>query len=159
MQKAWLSIPTTNIAMIVDATALGGSIGFAGPGTILRMVGEYIICNTGMTVTGDAVEIIVGIGIISSDAFAAGVGLVPDPGAEPEYPWMYWQEHAFFFPVGGAPHTPNSDMSEVRKVIDIRSMRKVKPRESLAFIVQYADIAGTPPMQIIQVGIRVLIAT
>ena len=123
------------------------------------MIGEYVIAPTGVISAADRVRIGVGIGIVSSDAFAAGAGSMPDPLGEPDYPWLYWMDHPFYYSTTGAPLQLSTDVEGVRAKFDIRSMRKFKPRESLAFLVQYADSSGTPPMQLLQGNVRCLIAT
>ena len=70
---------------------------------------------------------------------------MPDPLDEPDYPWLYWGAHTFMYPATASPLTPTGDPRQsLRQVLDIRSMRKLKPREQLVTCVQYSDVAGTP---------------
>ncbi len=157
-RKEWTSIPGIQLPMTSGATLLGGSVAFASAATVLRMLGEYIITPTSAATAGDAAVVGVAIGVVSSDAFAAGAGSMPDPTDEPEYPWLYWANHSFFFP-STLTLLGQTDAGSIRRSFDIRSMRKLKPRESLAFVAQYTDRAGAPPLQLDVAVTRVLVGT
>ena len=144
MLKQWENIPSIQIDFTGTGTSLGGSIPMTDPRTVIRMIGEYVIGPTSAPVALDVAKIALAIGVVSSDAFAAGAGSVPDPGVEEEYPWLYWKEHTFFFPTTSAD--PATAQGSVRVPFDIRSMRKLKPRESLVWIFQYMDYNGAPPL-------------
>ncbi len=155
LAKQWESFNAIQRALTADATLQGTSLASTTAQTILRMLGSYIICPTSAPVAGDAALVVVGIGVVSTDAFAAGAGSMPDPGAEPDYPWLYWKSHGFFFPTNTAD--PSAASGSIRVDFDIRSMRKMKPRESLAWVIEYIDLAGTPPLQLDIAHTRVLI--
>ncbi len=157
--KSWSAIPSIALAGFTgNATVSGASIAFTQASTIMRMLGEYVIAplGGGTFAATDACTISIGIGVISSDAFALGATSFPDPGGEPEYPWLYWAMHFIYFGdlVGSANHAGVI----VRKAFDVKSMRKVKPRQSLVFIAQYSDHSGTPPMELQVASTRVLLA-
>ena len=158
MPKHWHSIPSISLAFTSSSTLQGGSLALDGPWTVIRMLGSYLIAPTagGTFVAGDAADIVVGIGVVSSDAFAAGAGSMPDPAGEPEYPWLYWKDTQFS--LLGAP-AGDEALSTARVEFDIRSMRKIKPRESLAVVAQYADRSGNPPYTVRFGRTRVLVAT
>ena len=155
MDKEWNSIPSISLALTADATSLGGALSPGTSATVLRMLGEYIIVPTSAPAALDQVKVAVGIGVISGDAFAAGSASVPDPAGEPDYPWLFWAEHSLYF--GTTSVDPSSLGATVRRQFDIRSMRKMKPRETLAMIVQYANIAGNPPLSMLISQTRVLL--
>ena len=157
-EKRWTSLPGINLALVASGTTIGGSINFGENLTVMRMIGEYILGPTGAITAGDACSIKLGIGVVSTDAATLGATAVPDPGGEPSYPWLFWATHAFFYPTTGAPLQPAGDQESTRRAFDIRSMRKMKPRESLLWIVEYVDDAGTPPMQLKLGQTRVLVA-
>ena len=158
MAKEWDTIPSINLTLTTDNTLLGGALPIVEAKTVLRMIGEYVISPTGTITGGDACFVAVAIGVVSSDAFAVGPSAVPDPAAEGEYPWLYYRSHPFWFPSAGAPLEPGSVGNVVRVPFDIRSMRKLKPRESLVFVAQYVDVSGTPPMNFMIGTTRVLLA-
>ena len=158
MPKHWHSIPATQQVMTASATLIGSSLALDGPWTVIRMLCEYIVRSTpgGTFALDDSALITVGFGITSTDAFAAGAGSMPDPSGEPDYPWLYWAQHPVLMindPSGESP------ANAFRRTIDIRSMRKVKPRESLVQVVQYGNILGNPPMTLQFGATRVLVAT
>ena len=157
MLKEWNQLLAQALVFSADSTLLGPSLAFGNPATVLRMIGEYVICPRVAVAAADSAVVSVGIGVISTDAFDAGAGSVPDPGEEPEYPWLYWARHPLFF--AQTTTDPSVAAGSVRHTFDVRSMRKMKPRESLVFIGQYGNIAGDPPLTLTLGGVRVLIAT
>jgi len=159
MQKRWSNIGgETPTNFTTDSTAvIANVLGFTEAETVIRMIGEYIIGLTAAAAAQDHCVLGVGIGIFSSDAVTLGGTAVPDPFGEPSYPWLYWASHPMHFPetaVNQAGAPPGS----LRRTFDIRSMRKVKPRESLAMIVEYRDGSGAPPITFSPGKTRVLLA-
>ncbi len=155
MGKEWRFLPGVKSDMTANATFIGSSLAFTSAATVLRMIGEYVIAPTSAPTALDEVIIAAAIGVVSSDAAAVGSSAMPDPNAEPEYPWLYWASHDFYFP-GADPEAAIASAS-VRKTFDIRSMRKIKPRESLVWVFQYADGTGTPPMTLGMGNVRILV--
>ncbi len=156
MPKHWDQLGAISQALTADATIISAGLSFDEGWTIIRLLGEYTVAPSGATAQGDSAAIGVGIGVFSSDAVAAGAGSVPEPVNEAEYPWLYWADHRFFF--GGTSVDPSPASASVRRAFDVKSMRKVKPRESLVMVVNYVDITGAPPLDFIGGGTRVLIA-
>jgi len=158
MTKAWAAIPSVNVNFTSTAVALGGRIEITEPRTVLRMIGEYIVGPTSAPVATDLAKVAVAIGVVSSDAYSVGAGSVPSPGVvdEVEFPWLYWKEHTFYFAQNAAD--PASQIGSGRFAFDIRSMRKLKPRESLCWVAQYVDVFGAPPMTLSWSNVRVLLA-
>jgi len=156
-EKLWQGLSIGTQALTGDGTSAGsGSLVFLATGTIMRMIGEYIIGPSAAVAAGDGVVISVGIGVFSADAVAAGAASLPDPNDEPEYPWLYRLSHALFFPA--VVTEPQSGQSYVRHGFDVKSMRKVKPQEALVAVVQYANFSGNPPIEFVMAPTRVLIA-
>ncbi len=158
LRKDWSAIGSGVAGFTANATAVLGGLQIAQlKQTVLRMIGEYVIGATSVPVALDRAFVTIGIGVVSSDAFALGTTAMPDPADEPEFPWLYWKEHALRFSstdfAGG-----NREIS-VRESFDIKTMRKLNPRETLAMIAQYTDSAGTPPLFITASQTRVLIGT
>ena len=160
MTKEWNSIVGTNLVFTADATALNTfALSVAAPVTVLRMLGSAMLHPTtgGTFGSGDKARVTLGIGVISTDAFAAGSASVPDPASEPEFPWLYWADLLFF--AFSATSLGEQPFAGHRVEFDIRSMRKMKPRESLVIIGQYTDLVGAPPLTV-QIGqTRILLAT
>ena len=119
-------------------TSLGGSLAFSIPATILRMRGEIFAITDGAA-ESEALSMTLGIGVVSSDAFAAGAGSMPDPGGEPEYPWLYWTAFFIINQSGDTASTPgeqNQIGQAYRLRFDSKAMRKVKPGQSLTWVIQ-----------------------
>ncbi len=156
-EKLWAGLPGIELSLTAAGTSLGGSLAFNTRDTVMRMIGEYTIGAdpASLPSIADSVFITVALARVSSDAFAAGAGSVPDPAEEPEYPWLYWKAHHLEFPTAGA--NTSTFVGSVRQAFDVRTMRKFSPRESLAWIVQYVDGAGTPPVIVGIAQSRVLI--
>ena len=152
--KLWEGLPGIVDVFTGAETALGGRIPFSDAGTVIRMIGGYVIAPETAVVAGDRASVTVAIGIISSDAYTAGSGSVPDPNEEPEYPWLFRKAHTFLF--GDVGPDLSSAASSLRYEFDIRTMRKFKPRESLAMIFQYVNANGDPPLTINVESTRVL---
>ncbi len=146
--KLWTVINATRLNLTASATVVGNGTAVNNPATLLRMLGEYEIGATGgaTIVETDFCVVVVAIGVFSTDAFDLGATAMPDPANEPEYPWLYWASHPMSFPSGGDNGTTAG--ASVRKMFDIRSMRRLKPRETFGFVVQYVDVAGAPDLSL-----------
>jgi len=122
------------------------------------MLGEVLVCPTagGTFAAGDDCEITHGFAVVSTDAAAvASAAGLPDPADEPGYPWLWWHQSRYNF----QDATPDESIgrSLQRIPFDIRSMRKVKPRETLVMVHQYTTLAGAPPMDVLEASTRVLV--
>ncbi len=156
MAKEWNVLPVGSNDFTADGTALLGSLAFMIPGTILRMLGEYVIAPTTNPVALDQVTLTVGVGFVSTDAAAAGAASMPDPAVEGEFPWLYWASHAFVYEDVNGVYSP---AEAVRKSFDVKTMRRFKPRQSLVCVVQYQEVTVAPPMSIVAAPTRVLFGT
>ena len=158
--KQWDALPGIEFAMTADGTFSGPVFAFSAPFTVLRMLGEYTIAPTAVVVAGERCEVAVAIGVVSTDAATLGATALPDPISEPDFPWLYWAMHPLHWGAavsGTAGEGPQGVAGSVRKSFDIRSMRKMKPRESLVLVAQYGDLGGTPPVTTIVMPTRVLL--
>ncbi len=144
--KEWGSIPGFRAFMTSNNTIAIASFPATVALTVMRMLGQYTIIPSSAPTAADAECVTVGIGVISSDAFGVGGAGLPDPAGEPGYPWLYWASHPFDFT--DASLDSGSAGATLRADFDIRSMRKMKPNQSLAFVVQNVSIAGAPPLVI-----------
>ena len=156
MAKRWAFMQGSTADLTGDGTTLGGSLQFAEARTILRMLGEYLIVPTSAPAALDNVTIGIGIAIVSSDAATAGASALPDPIGDPEYPWLHWAQHDLFMPSVGVIHDAGRG---VRQSFDSRFMRKVKPKDTLVVVIEYANTAGNPPMHVDVTQVRVLLVT
>jgi len=147
-EKQWGSIPGFAINLDAFGTFVTAGLGFTSKQTVLRMLGSYCVAPRATLAAGDEATVTVGIGRVSTDAFTVGATAMPDPAGEPEYPWLYWAAHRFMFTGTDAEQQAQGIAAALRHDFDIRSMRKFSPGETLAFIVQAADVTGAPPMDI-----------
>ncbi len=155
LTKQWSALSQGIVGFDSAATGLGGSLAFDEAQTIIRVVGEYMVMATSAPAVFDAAHITFGLAVLSTDAVAAGAGSVPDPAAEPDYPWLWWAQHQLRF--GSTDIQDRDGASFVRRSVDIRSMRKVKPRESLVWVYQYENGGGNPPLNVSNETCRVLV--
>ena len=103
------------------------------PVTIVRNRGQLAVMPS---VTNVDVEVVgaYGMGIVSNEAFAAGVASVPGPWTDGEWEgWMVWQPFAFRFDVA-------SDIgrliASVQIEIDSKAMRKFEEGNTLIQVVE-----------------------
>jgi len=157
-RKQWKSMGTgisqsasTNVTGIV-----AGAVSDTQPFTVLRIIGEYVISPGASNVVGDQMIVSLGIGVFSLDAIALGGTAVPDPEAEPDFPWLFWASHSLSTSQTGF-NTSGDPQMGLRRRYDIRSMRKVKPREGLAMVFEFRDVNGAPTIDLTWVVNRVLI--
>ena len=156
MSKEWSNTLAVSQGFTTNSTALLGFLSVNVPATVLRILGEYTLGPTAASTAADRACITVGIGVVSSDAVELGSTAMPDPEDEPNFPWLYWASHPFHY----VDSSLESGLQRMhRRSFDVRSMRKMKPRESLAVVAQYTDINGVPAMRIESGPFRVLIAT
>ena len=155
--KQWTAIPGSSQNLTANATIAGpGFLSFSAPATILRVRGytQVAFLQAGLTLA-DEVDVVFGMGVFSTDAVTLGATALPDPSAEPEYPWMWYGELSMY--------SPNADfgdpMIQQRLELDTKAMRKVKPGESLVVVAQYVNASGIPGLRLIYPQIRVLIGT
>jgi len=122
---------------LADNTALIG-------GTIGRIRGQFTCIPASFTADNEAFGAI-GVGIVSGEAFDAGVGSVPTPITEGgDRIWMY---HSMFATLSRATASPgNNNIVASSIVIDNKSMRKIGPNDVLIWVVQSGAGLGTARM-------------
>ncbi len=150
--------PQRTVITTESSVAYLTSLAFTEAGTILRIRADFLVAFNAATAASDACVLAFGIGLVSTDAFLASA--FPDPVAEPEYPWMWWKSILMqsTFAIDGTG-TDHSGQLQHRVEVDTKAMRKFKPRQSLAFIVEYVDLNGLPPVVIVAGNARVLVGT
>ena len=158
MHKQWNSVGTNVIhAVSADITSVvAGSTTDDSPFTVLRVIGEVMFGPGAVNVIDDAAAITFALGVLPTDVVAGNANL-PDPEDEPDYPWLWWSIH-FFAQSVAMQETGGDPRMAARIPFDVRSMRKVKSRESLVWVFQYRDINGAPTVDIVPGKARVLMA-
>ncbi len=144
--KEWSSILGISLTMTSDQTLLGAGIAFGQSLTILRCRTTLLIGLEAPVAAGDIADITLGLAVISTDAFLAGVAGVPDPGDDPGYPWLFWKSYT----LRSESATVQSPVGRqvVRQDIDTKAMRKVTTGQTLCWIVQRVNIVGDPPVNV-----------
>ena len=107
--------------------------------TIVRLRGDLLLTLLAQTAIGDGFAGAVGIGIVNSQAFATGIGAMPTPVTEVDWPGWMW--HSFFNLRGiTALEADGSNAMGVvqRMLIDSKAMRKMGDEEVL-----FGAIEGT----------------
>ena len=113
------------------------------PVTIVRTRGQFDAFLTSASTPGDGYQGAIGIGIVSSPAFAIGITAMPTPLTEVE--WDGWLYHRFF----GA-HNPKVDVSDAAGVsieVDSKAMRKWGDAVTLFAAIEVVEI-GTAVLNV-----------
>ena len=157
--KQWGAIPGLITSGSGDATLGGGGLSFAVPATILRFRGYWANMFDETAQANDQMNITFGLAIVSTDAFTLGSTALPDPADEPEFPWIWWGDMRLdSFGVLTDTRTGWGPAAQ-RQEIDSKAMRKIKPGETVTYVLQRSNASGAP-VTLTDVGqIRVLIGT
>ena len=120
------------------------------PHTILRLRGSWFAAFNAATVSQDEARITAGVCVVSTDAAAVGSSAMPDPASDADYPWLWIEPISMFSPfvLDGTAADNGGHLPMYRGVIDSKAMRKIKPNQSLAWILQYQDVTGTPAVRV-----------
>ena len=145
-ERLWSALPEVNATLTVAGTTGGSQLAFSSSQTVVRMIGGGFLMYSDSAPTGaDAMSLTVAIGVVSTDAATLGATALPDPAAEPDYPWLYWKPLAIF---AAATTVVSSDGPGFQRYsFDIRAQRKLKAGQSLALFAEYVDGNGTPPVR------------
>jgi len=157
--KSWSLLPGLALEASADAIVGATGLSFSEPATILRIRSSGgLFMFDASAQAGDKMTLALGIAIMGTDAFASGVGAMPDPVVEFEFPWLWlWQGDLRATVTAG----DQADGSTTLRIptIDSRSMRKVTPRETLVLVAEFANAAGAPVTILEMPPIRVLIGS
>ncbi len=128
-------------------------VDFNAPFTIMRIRG-IIQVQLNAAAVNERALIAFGIGIVTTDARAAGT--VPDPAQEPEFPWM-WYGYAAVSSLNEAAIQPDA-LSAILEV-DTKAMRKVKPGQSVMLVGQVCSSQDQGGSFDVQAGLRFLLGS
>ncbi len=158
MEKDWVRIANDQLLPVADSVLLAQGFAPTRSATVLRMLGSYTLVplGAGAFAANDEAIITGAIGVVSSDAFAAGAASMPDPVDDAGYPWLFWKSTTVHLQ-GTTVDDLNGPSAVARIDFDIKSMRKMKAAETLAFIFQYSNASGAPPYVIAIADTRVLL--
>ena len=159
--KTWAALPSVTVTGTGATTLLGGGLLFLVPATILRIRG-FVNCIFDAAVqVGDAMQIGLGLAIVSDDAFNAGAGSMPDPQGDPEFPWLWWKSLELLAVSTNATAVNNTGwgMAAQRYEVDSKAMRKIHPSQTLCWIAQLTSAQGAPDTTVTLGQTRVLFGT
>ena len=159
-RKEWRELPGGDLVLTADAINLVSTgLSFTSAETVLRIRGEYLVVPTagGTYESSDIASVSVGIGMFSQAAVDVGGVSLPGPLDDVSYPWLWWHQLKVHFQdatpgdQAWGPHTRHVG-------IDTSAMRKTKPLEALGLVVQNVGIGGAPPLTVLVLSCRVLVA-
>ena len=126
------------VTTVVGVVKVVGSIGVANgeaPVTLVRTRGRWEFSVASVSALGID-RCVMGIMIVSADAFNIGVTALPGPLSDIENDWIVWE------PLINA-HTSSQAEGDIRS-FDSRGMRKLKLGDVLAVMFEIeSDVAGT----------------
>ena len=149
--KQWSSIPAVTNTLTGATTQQGGALSFLVSATILRIRG-YVQAHFMATVqVGDEIQLAFGLAVVSTDAFTAGAGSMPDPFGDPEFPWLWWGQIQLesISVAASAVNNGGWGLAAQRLEVDSKAMRKMKLSEFLVWINQANSPSGSPDITVI----------
>ncbi len=157
--KQWDFIPAIELTTTVSGTFSGGGLAFTIPATILRARSRIIAFFDATVQVADTIDVGLGLAVISSDAFTLGATAFPDPLSEPEYPWLWWTDISLRAEETGAATNRAWGTASQLLSVDTKAMRKIKPQETLCWVMQTSNVVGAPTTRVDIQRTRVLIGT
>ena len=142
--KAWLEHTGLGTEFASATTQIGlGGLSFTAPGTILRChYSDLLVMFDATQQVDDSMTITMGLGIVSTDAFTVGDSAMPDPVGDIGYPWLMWDTFALESQLAAGQQAIGATV--VRRSYDVKSMRRVKPDQTLVWVIQSGDATGAP---------------
>ena len=143
-EKSWVELPAASSSVSASGTFIvSGILDFIGPGTLLRFrCNDILITMDATKQAADTIRLTFGLGIVSTDAAAAGAASMPDPLSDTDYPWIWYGDYIVRSEVAAATEALGS--SVIRFSADSKAMRRVKPLQSLLWVMQASGAAGVP---------------
>ncbi len=121
------------VGVATGGATLNSSFSFDDPETIVRTRGQISIIPTSVAADADFVGA-VGIGIVSNEAFAAGVGSIPEPFTDADWGgWFVWRSFSYHleFSTAVGIQFPNWNFE-----VDSKAMRKAGSNEVAVIIAE-----------------------
>ena len=129
----WVGPPEQGfIAVATTGATLISNLPVEEPFTIVRNRGAVAIS----IVTAADLDVVgaFGIGIVSAEAFAAGIGSVPTPYSDGDWGgWMVWRSFALRWDFSDAT---GARFAQIEIEVDSKAMRKVSPNEVIVLVAE-----------------------
>ena len=133
----WIGPALQGYVAVADTGAtLIGSLPLDEASTIVRVRGNVGILASSVA-ADDTIVGAFGMAIVSSEAFNAGVGSIPEPFTDADWGgWMVWRSFSYRFEFfdGTGSNFPNWSFE-----VDSKAMRKGGPNERLVLIAESQD--------------------
>ncbi len=125
--------------------------------TIVRIRGIADVFLTAATVAGDGFLGAMGIALVNSDAFAAGIASIPGPQSDAN--WDAWIWHSFFSIhqlTATEADGSNASAAHQRIEVDSKAMRKWDPADTLVLMFE-RTLQGTGATLFMECDTRILL--
>ena len=156
-KTAWGVGPTSNA--VQESTGTGtvlmtqGSVATSEGLTLVRTRGEMMLWLTNATADGDGFHGAIAIGVVTLEAFTAGIASIPGPLASDDWDGWLWHQYFTLLSNGlmsGAAQTDRNSVNPVvagvRYQIDSKAMRKFPDDMVIFGIVQQTEV-GTSTLR------------
>ena len=124
--QSYVNVATTGATIV-------SSVAFEEPATVIRTRGRVSVApqtfGADLEITGA-----IGMGIVTQEAFAAGVAAVPEPWTDADWGgWFVWRSFGYKFELVDATGTLQVDWGFE---VDSKAMRKVSSNEVLVVVAE-----------------------
>ena len=147
-QTSWFDSPSGTLQRTTSGSTIfaTGAQAVADGLTLVRIRAELVISLSITTAVLDGFTGAFGMGIVSENAFGAGVGSIPTPRTD--VTWDGWMVYQPFTVIGNSGTDPAlSWMSTVRYQIDSKAQRKIKSTDVLVAVIEATEV-GTATMNL-----------
>ena len=155
--KFWTNFSPVSVESATAQVNGGARIDIASPSTILRIRGSWWAMFNETVQVDDQMTITVGIGVATTDAATVGGASLPSPASDIDFPWLYWDQVTLQSLVAAAPTAWGTAMQQ--RTVDSKSMRKLRPNQSLVWVSEYTSPSGAPVTLFFSPAMRVLIGS
>ncbi len=132
---------STTVIMGVGATPLVSGL------TVVRIHGSMELSLSVAAVATDGFNWTAGIGVVTLDAFTAGVTSVPNPFDDATWPGWMWYAQGEIHTSVGALTIGDPSVNPVIVPIETKSMRKLPPNTVLCLVLQVGE-NGTASLRV-----------
>ena len=132
-----------------SSVILGSGVTFGASGTVVRIRGNLQVVLASFTSSGHGYHFAMGIGVVTSAAFAAGIASIPTPLTEAA--WDGWMYHRFGDVHGslaaGSTSTGQGNGASFDTEVDTKAMRKVSDEMTVVAVIELVEV-GTAVVDI-----------
>ncbi len=137
-QVHWTLIQEGWTALAAGAVAFNAGVAQHLPETILRIRGEWAATLAGSQASAVGVSVAAGLILVPE---GTGTTVLWSPLSDGDAPWMWWDTMSLMYSEFVTDVVWSSNVSDGRRVVDSKAMRKVRNRE-LQLVVEQATMTG-----------------